>query len=344
MRTGHSPGRARRRPELDREGANLLAALDTLRARPPDASVLCRAVDVLAAADRPGRGVPALRRRAGGGPGRRRSAPGAARRRRARARGGRPARPRGESLSVATEVGDARAEWAALHFAGSFAITYAVGNAVAWLEPALALARRERLEAEEALGIYTLGVAHWYLRDPASAETLIGSGIEAFCALDDLGRSIQSPINVGEMRVPAGGGRPGIRIVLEDSFQPFVEVTCDAALSYALVNQASVASAATSSARGPPGRATALPRRRRRARPCRRARPARLPEPAGADAGRARRPRAGARLRRRTNDRRGIGLVLNGLGMIDTDAGQYATRNGVSAGPPPSGGPATAGA
>ena len=27
--------------------------------------------------------------------------------------------------------------------------------------------------------------------------------------------------------------------------------------------------------------------------------------------------------RRRTNDRRGVGLVLNGLGMIDTDAGAY---------------------
>ena len=287
-RLGTRPGRARGRPPRARprggepaRGAGH-AARAAAAGRPPSVR---RAVDVLAAADRPGRGVPALRRRAGGGP-RADIVPrrGPARRRRARGARRRPrpdARHAGESLSVADEVGDARAEWAALHFQGSFAITYAVGNALGWLEPALALARRERLEAEEALGIYTLGVAHWFLGDPASAETLVAEGIEAFRALDDPGRRIESPINVAEMRVPAGGGRPGVRIVLEDSFQPFVEVTCDAALSYALVNQASVLRV-----RGDFERAralldesdAALSRRRRRARPGRRARPARLPD------------------------------------------------------------------
>jgi predicted ATPase len=321
------------RPELDREEANLLAALDTLRAyRPPDALRLCVALwtfwlrridlaeayrsfdDALAAVpERTSFRAEALLAAAA-----------------LEARGGAlvPMRAHaGESLSVAKEVGDTRAEWAALNFQGSFAITYAVANALDWLEPALQLARRERFAPEEALGIYTLGVAHWFLGDPTAAETLLADGIEAFRALEEPARRIESPINVAEMRVPAVGGRPGVRIVLEDSFQPFVDVTCDAALSYALVNQASVLRV-----RGDFDRARAL-----------------LDESderflaAGDERGRAdvlvRRGylnvaeglQGHARdcleraldYRRRTIDRRGIGLVLNGLGMIDTDAGAY---------------------
>ncbi len=125
---------------------------------------------------------------------------------------------------MAVEVGDARAEWAALHFQGSYSITYDVGNALGWLEQALALARRERSAPEEALGIYTLGVARWFLGDPAAAELLCG-GHRRVPRLEDPDARIPSPINVAEMRIPALGGRPGFRLVLEDSFQPFVEVS-----------------------------------------------------------------------------------------------------------------------
>ena len=38
-------------------------------------------------------------------------------------------------------------------------------------------------------------------------------------------------------------GRPGLRIVFEDTLQPFVEISCDAAVSYVLANQAGIARA-----------------------------------------------------------------------------------------------------
>src|SRR5262249_19198421 len=234
------------RPELDREEANLLAALDTLRAdRPPDALRLCvalwtfwlRRIDLAEASRRFDDALAAVPERTVF---RAEALLAAAA---LEARGGALVQMRahaGESLSVAEEAGDTQAEWAALHFQGSFAITNAVGSALPWLEPALALARREGFETEEALGIYTLGVAHWFLGDHAPAGSLVAGGIDAFRALDDPARRIPSPINVGEVRIPTVGGRPGVRIVLEDSFQPFVEVSCDAALSYALVNQATI--------------------------------------------------------------------------------------------------------
>ena len=322
------------RPELDREEANLLAALDTLRAdRPPDALRLCVALwtfwlrhldlaeayrrfdDALAAVpERTSFRAEALLAAAA-----------------LEARGGAlvPMHAHaGESLSVATEVGDPRAEWAALHFQGAFAITYAVVNALPQLEPALALAREEGFAAEEALGVYTLGVAHWFLGDPAAAESLVAGGIDAFRALDDPDRMIPSPINVGEMRVPAGRGRPGVRVVLEDSFQPFVEVSCDAALSYALVNQATIVRVRGDvehagellnesderflAAGDERGRADVLVRRAYL-----HVTEGSIPEARGC-------LEQALDYRRRTNDRRGIGLALSGLGMIDTDAGDYA--------------------
>ena len=129
------------------------------------------------------------------------------------------------------------------------------------------------------------------------------------------------------MREPAVGGRPGVRIVLEDSFQPFVEVTCDAALSYALLNQASILRVRGDFDRARPvldegeerflaagderGRADVLVRRA-------------YLHLAEGDSSAARSCLDQALdYRRRTNDRRGVGLVLNGLGMIDTDAGAY---------------------
>ena len=228
---------------------------------------------------------------------------------------------------MAVEVGDAWAEWAALHFQGSYSITYDVGNALDWLEQALALARRERFAPEGALGIYTLGVARWFLGDPAAAEPLLAEGIDAFRALEDPDARIPSPINIAEMRIPALDGRPGFRLVLEDSFQPFVEVSCAAALSYAIVNLAGVARVLGDVARAGAlldegterflaagderGRADVLVRRAYLS----------LAEGSIPDARDC--LEQALEYRRRTNDRRGIGLVLSGLGMIDTDAGAY---------------------
>ncbi|MGE5272864.1 MAG: ATP-binding protein [Verrucomicrobiota bacterium] len=325
--------RKRDLPELDQESANLLAALDTLLARhPEDALRLCvalwtfwlRRIDLVesyrrfetALAAGPARtvlraeallAVAALEARGG-------------------ALASSVAHAR-ESLDVAVEIGDREAEWRALHFLGGFAITYDVGDAFDWIEQALALARRERFAAAEAIGIYALGVAHWFTGDPDAAEDLVAQSIEVFRGLSDRSEHIPSPANISEMRLPGVDGRPGFRVVLEETLQPFVEVSCDGALSYAIANQASLARV-----RGEFDRARALldesSRRFRGAGDERgqtdvlvRRAFLHLAEGATADARDC--LEQGLAFRRRSNDRRGIGLILSGLALIDTDAGDY---------------------
>jgi predicted ATPase len=325
--------RERDRPELDREAANLRAALDrVLATRPDDALRLCVALwtfwlrridlteayrrfdDALAAApERTAFRAEALLAAAA-----------------LEGRGGVLLPGQGhaeESLEVAVEVGDARAEWRALQFLGEFAITYDAGDAFERLEQALALAHREGYAAGEALGIYALGVARWFLGDRAGAETLLAESIEVLRGLDDLSELVPSPVNITELRAPTADGRLGFRIVLEDSVLRFVEISCEAALAYALANQASIARA-----RGDFDRAGALldeSAERFRAAGNERGQTdvlvrrayLRLAEGSLSDA----RDLLEQVLayRRDLNDRRGIGLVLAGLALIETDAGHF---------------------
>ena len=55
------------------------------------------------------------------------------------------------------------------------------------------------------------------------------------------------------MRSSDPAGRPGLRVVFEETLQPFVEVSCDAAVGYVLANLAAIARA-----RGDLARARAL--------------------------------------------------------------------------------------
>jgi predicted ATPase/DNA-binding SARP family transcriptional activator len=320
-------------PELDRERANLLVALDTLLARrPEDALRLCNAlwtfwlrrIDLAEAYRRfeaalaaaPARtvlraealvAVAALEARGG-------------------ALASSVAHAR-ESLDVAGEIGDLEAEWRALHFLGEFAIIYDVGDAFDWLERALALARREGFAAAEAVGIYALGVASWFTGDPETAGQLVADGIEALRTLKDRSEHIPSPANMSELRLPRIGGRPGFRVVLEESLQPFVEVSCDAALSYAIANEAGLARERGDSelahalldesserfhlAGDERGRIDVLVRR------------AYLHLFEGSLAEARECLERGLEFRRGLNDRRGIGLALSGLALIDTDTGDY---------------------
>jgi len=325
--------RKRDLPELDHETANLLAALDTLVAREPeDALRLCvalwtswlRRIDLVeayrrfeaalaAAPERTVLRAEALLAVAA-----------------LEARGGAPARSVGhasESLDLAVEIGDLEAEWRALNFLGVFAITYDVGDAFDWLERAVALARREGFAAAEAVGIYALGVARWFTGDRETAGQFVAEGIEAFRRLEDRSEQIPSPGNMSELRLPGTNGRPGFRIVLEESFLPFVEVSCEAALSYALANQAGLARE-----RGDFEQSHALldesSERFRRAGDERgvtdvlvRRAYLRLAEGAAPDAREC--LEQVLAFRRSLNDRRGIGLVLSGLALIDTDAGDF---------------------
>ena len=78
------------------------------------------------------------------------------------------------SRAVASEIGDAHREWRALQFLGEFGIAGdAAEVALPWLEQALALARRERFAASEAISIHSLGVAAWIAGDLPQTDDLI---------------------------------------------------------------------------------------------------------------------------------------------------------------------------
>ena len=321
-------------PRLDRDAANLRAALDTLLERAPvDALRLCvalwpfwlRRIDLHEAQRRFDEALAAAPER---------TALRAVALLAAAAidfRSGTLARALAhaeESYALASEIGDAHAEWRALQFLGEFGVAGdAADVAMPWLQRALELATREGFAAEEAICVYSLGVAHWILGDLARAEQFLARSIDLFGELAGSPERMMSPVNIAEIRTSQPGGRTGLRVVFEDTLQPFVEISCDAAVSYGLANQAGIVRA-----RGDLVRARALLDQSA----------ARF-EDSGDDAGKAavlvRRaylelaegapPAArGAleealELRRGQSDRRGLGLVLAGLGLIDTTAGDY---------------------
>jgi predicted ATPase len=234
----------------------------------------------------------------------------------------------GDSRALAAEIGDTHHEWRALQFLGEFGIAGdEVAVAVPWLERALELARREQFAAPEAISIHSLGVAAWIVGDLQRADELIAKSIDAFRALEDSTETIPSPLNIAELRTSDPDGRRGLRHLFEDTLQPFVEVSCRAAVSYALANQAGIArvrgdlsrahalleeSEARFAAEGDDGGvATVLVRRAYTS----------LAE-GKINAAHAHLDRA-LGLRAGLNERRGRGLVLSGLGHVSTMAGEY---------------------
>ena len=231
------------------------------------------------------------------------------------------------SYAVASEIGDKHREWRALQALGEFGIASdSVDEAVLWLERALALARSERFEAAEAIGVHSLGVAHWILGDLASAESLVAESIELFRAREGTPDTIPSPLNIAEIRMSQPGGRAGLRHIFEDTLHPLLEISCGAAVSYALANQAGIArvrgdldraralldesTARFEAARDDAGLATVLVRR------------AYISLTEG-ELGEARSQLEQA-LELRLSDRRGRGLVLSGLGLVAITAGDHA--------------------
>src|SRR4029079_11651762 len=156
--------------------------------------------------------------------------------------------------AAAVEIGDRRAQWRALQFLGELGI-HADDTDVTmpWVEQALALARAEDFAAAQALGVHSIGVVRWMRGDLDAADRLLAESVEAFRALEGSTERIPSPLNIAEIRTARPGSRPGLQHVFEDTLKPFVEVSCEAATSYALANQASNARA-----RGETARAAAL--------------------------------------------------------------------------------------
>ena len=327
--------RERDAPELDREAANLRTALDTLlECRPRDALRFCvalgpfwmRRIDLHEASRRFAEALEAAPQRT------------ALRAEALLAAAAIDFRSgtlqhgitlAEESRAVASEIGDARAEWRALQFLGELGVASdEVEVAVSWIERALDLAEREGFAEGEGIGIYSLGVAHWILGDLTGAEELLAQSAEIFRALAYSPERIPSPVNIAEITTEFEG-RPGLRLVFEDTLQPFVEISCDTAVSYVLANQAGLArergdlpralqlldesASRFEAASDEPGQAAVLVRRGY----------FELAECALPEA-RAHLESA-LELRRRLNDRRGTGLVLAGLGLIDTTAGDFSS-------------------
>jgi len=237
-----------------------------------------------------------------------------------------------ESRGVAHEVDDAHGEWRALQFLGELGVaTDSVDVARRWLDQALSLAHREDFAGSAAIGVYSMGVAYWIIGDLPQTEELIARSIVLLRELAGSSERISSPVNIADHRTNQLGNRPSLSMVFEDTLQPFAEISCETAVSYALANQSGVARA-----QGDFGRARDLLEESA----------ARF-EAAGDEQGRAmvlaRRGyldladgridearaamEAALELRRAQGDRRGQGLVLSGLGFVETTAGEYESAD-----------------
>jgi predicted ATPase len=324
-------------PRLDREAANLRAALGTLlEGAPDDALGLCvalwsfwlRRIDLAEARRRFDEALAAAPERT---------------LRRAEAliaagaidfRSGDLTRGLGhavESYEIACEIGDPHAQWRALQFYGEFGVaTDAADVALPGLERALELARREGFRPAAAIGVYSVGVAHWIRGDLVRAEEHVTESIELFSALAGSPERIPSPVNIAEIRTSRPDATP-LRVVFEDTLQPFVEISCEAAVSYILANQAGIvrgrgdlrrartlleeSAARFEDAGDEAGTAAVLVRR------------AYLDLTEGALTAAREALEQALELRRGQSDRRGLGLVLAGLGLIDTTAGDHASAD-----------------
>ncbi len=233
-----------------------------------------------------------------------------------------------ESHEVASELADPQAQWRALQRLGEIAIAYDdASSALRLLESARTLAEREGLAASEAVSAYSLGVAHWVLGDLAGADALLMESAASFRLLAGSPERILSPPNISEMRSSDPSGKTGLRIVFEETLQPFVEISCDTVVGYVLANQATIARVREelerarelldeagerfAQAEDERGQADVLVRR------------AYLELAEGLpDAARDCLERA-LRLRRAKGDRRGVGMALLALGIVETVSGDY---------------------
>jgi predicted ATPase len=236
-----------------------------------------------------------------------------------------------ESSQIAGELADPLAQWRAQQRLGEIAIGYDDATEGArLLESARELARGGRLPAEEAVSVYSLGVARWLLGDLTGGETLMVESAASLRSLTDSTQRIQSLLNVAEMRPgnqPAQPATPGPRIVFEETLQPFVDISCEAAAAYVLANQATIARLL-----GQPGRARGLLDEAaahftntddERGQADMLVRRAYLElEQESLEAARDCLEQA-LELRRRLSDRRGVGMALSGLGLVSTVSGDH---------------------
>ncbi len=234
-----------------------------------------------------------------------------------------------ESHEIALELADVQAQWRALQRLGEVAVGYDdAPGAMRLLQEARALAEGAGMDAAAAVSAYSLGVAEWLLGDLATAEALLNESVSSFRLLAGGSERILSPLNIAEMRSSDPSGQPGLRIVFEETLQPFVEISCHTAVGYLLANQATIARVRGELSRARElldeagdrftradderGEADMLVRR------------AYLELAEGSpDQARACLERA-LLLRRGKRDRRGVGMALLAVGLLETTSGHYS--------------------
>jgi predicted ATPase len=233
-----------------------------------------------------------------------------------------------ESDQLAQRIGAPRLRWRALQRLGEYAVAWDDSDLAAErFERARALAGREGFAAAEALSIYSIGVARWLSRDLTGTEELL---MESLAALRSASAEepIASPLNIAEVHPGDGVAPLHLRIVFEETLQPFYEISRDAAIGYVLANQATIARL-----RGEPDRARRLLEEAA-------AHFARIGDARGEAAVLVRvghlmlgldRPDAARRafeealrMRRAMADRRGVGIALSGLALAGILSGDHA--------------------
>jgi predicted ATPase len=233
-----------------------------------------------------------------------------------------------EGYEIAARLGPGELRWRALQRVGEFAVSRDdATQAAILLERARRLAQRNELAAAEALSIYALGVVRWLVGDLTGAEAQLRKSVRALRATPSAPACIQSPLNVAEMRPGDGSSGAELRIVFEETLQPFMEISYEAAIAYMLTNQATIARL-----RGQPNRAQALldeASERFRRTGDQRGQAAVLVRRAYLELSRSSRRQArdhledALEMRRRLGEVRGVGMALQGLGLVATLEGDH---------------------
>ncbi|MEP6638282.1 MAG: tetratricopeptide repeat protein [Chloroflexota bacterium] len=147
------------------------------------------------------------------------------------------ARRAAEAVAIHRELGDLR---------GACRAVQVVANA-AWSEDDLATAEhryRECLELAreadyrpgQASALNGLAVVRWYAGDRDDASRMIEESLALFGELTDTGELAPTILGIGEILV----SEPEIgtdRLVFQETFVPFQDVTCEIAVGYALANR-----------------------------------------------------------------------------------------------------------
>jgi predicted ATPase len=225
-----------------------------------------------------------------------------------------------EAYAIAVHLGVGELQWRALQRVGEFAVSRDdATQAAILLERARRLAKRHKLVAAEALSAYALGVVRWLVGDLTGAEAKLRDSVRSLRSVASAPACIQSPLNVAEMR-PGDGSSRALRIVFEETLQPFMEISYEAAIAYMLTNQATIARL-----RGQPERAQALldeATERFQKTGDERGQAAVLVRRAYLELSRSSRRQArdlleeALQIRRRLGELRGVGMALQGLGLV----------------------------